>query len=168
MNELQKPSPLIALTPHNYESRNLIRLFLCQFSISKTQSLTQLNSGSNFKYIEAYKTFVNLKNGESESVKINIDTPGVYLLNFSVCHCGGSSITSNDPSWSVKAPFNFFLARKTLAIPIAKRWDDISGTATFIKYLDKGEYTFNFINETGTSTSDTYYSTVFVSGIMVK
>lgn len=132
------------------------------------QSLTQLNSGSNFKYIEAYKTFVNLKNGESESVKINIDTPGVYLLNFSVCHCGGSSITSNDPSWSVKAPFNFFLARKTLAIPIAKRWDDISGTATFIKYLDKGEYTFNFINETGTSTSDTYYSTVFVSGIMVK
>ena len=88
--------------------------------------------------------------------------------NFSVCHCGGSSITSNDPSWSVKAPFNFFLARKTLAIPIAKRWDDISGTATFIKYLDKGEYTFNFINETGTSTNDTYYSTVFVSGIMVK
>lgn len=134
----------------------------------QNQSLTQLNSGSNFKYIEAYKTFVNLKNGESESVKINIDTPGVYLLNFSVCHCGGSSITSNDPSWSVKAPFNFFLARKTLAIPIAKRWDDISGTATFIKYLDKGEYTFNFINETGTSTSDTYYSTVFVSGIMVK
>lgn len=40
MNELQKPSPLIALTPHNYESRNLIRLFLCQFSISKTISLT--------------------------------------------------------------------------------------------------------------------------------
>ena len=143
-------------------------MYLRIYILNLCQSLTQLNSGSNFKYIEAYKTFVNLKNGESESVKINIDTPGVYLLNFSVCHCGGSSITSNDPSWSVKAPFNFFLARKTLAIPIAKRWDDISGTATFIKYLDKGEYTFNFINETGTSTSDTYYSTVFVSGIMVK
>nr|DAV94623.1 MAG TPA: hypothetical protein [Caudoviricetes sp.] len=31
MDELQKLSPLIALTPHNYESRNLIRLFLCPF-----------------------------------------------------------------------------------------------------------------------------------------
>ena len=127
-----------------------------------------LNEGSNFKYIESYELFSGLKNGESKSVKINIDTPGVYLLNFSVCHCGGNGITDDNPSWSVVAPFNFFLARKILAIPIAKRWDDISGTATFIKYLDKGEYTFNFINSTGTSTDNTYYSTVFVTGVMVK
>lgn len=74
----------------------------------------------------------------------------------------------NSAGWSVKAPFNFFLSHNILTIPIEKKWDDISGTAVFIKYLDKGEYTFTFINNTGISTSDTYYSSALVTGVMVK
>lgn len=82
MNELQKPSPLIALTPHNYESRNLIRLFLCQFSISKTISLTQLNEGI-FKEPIQINYIYNYTSEVQKVFEYECEETGIYVINMS-------------------------------------------------------------------------------------
>ena len=154
---------------NNLESKHNSDFSTITGSISSlNQNLTNLNEGNNFKIISKANVFVGLNSGESKSVTISIDTSGYYLLVFSVSHCGANTITSTDPYWTVEAPFTFLFHRKNLAIPIAKVWDDVSGTASYISGLDKGDYTFNFTNNTGFKTSDTYNSTVTVAAVMIK
>ena len=154
---------------NNLESKHNSDFSTITGSISSlNQNLTNLNEGNNFKIISKANVFVGLNSGESKSVTISIDTSGYYLLVFSVTHCGANAITSTDPYWTVEAPFAFSFHRKILAIPIAKVWDDVSGTESYISGLDKGDYTFNFTNNTGFKTSDTYNSTVTVAAVMIK
>lgn len=135
--------------------------------------LIQLKDGNDNVYPEIHSfTFQNSVNTTNVADEANVEVPvnvpktGIYIVFFSVAHCGGTYITMDSPYWTISGN-GIAYVREAINLSINKTWDNSNVIAICLQ-LTAGTYTVKFTNHTGVPTDNTYPSTFSVQGVSVQ
>lgn len=134
------------------------------------------NIGANKnKFIKIFKALKNTADGETVTLdSFSVPQSGIYLIIFSLSHCGANRITKQGAFWSatLKVGDTIYYPWMTngtpsVCLPIPSAWDNLVSISTFYRLGPGVQHTVNFLNQTGINTDTVYDSRFSITAVLV-